>query len=360
MRPLSHTDLDHVLAHTRPLWEAMRGKSLFVTGGTGFFGCWLVESFLHVNEHLGLDARITVLSRDPEAFLTKMPHLVGRPGLDFVRGDVRDFSFPPGRFDAVIHAATESSAKLNIEEPLHMVDTIVAGTRRTLDFSVKAGVQRFLLTSSGAVYGRQPPEMTHISEDYFGAPDPLDSKSAYGEGKRMAEHLCMLYASQHRFEATIARCFAFVGPHLPLDGTYAIGNFIRDALSGQPISVQGDGTPYRSYLYAADLAVWLWTILFKGSSARAYNVGSSDAVSIKELAQEVALVLGGDVRVAREPPMGAVRERYVPDNRRVSRELNLTATIDRRSAILRTALWHGYVPRSQEPDFPLGFDDLPE
>jgi len=360
MRPLSHTDLDHVLAHTRPLWEAMRGKSLFVTGGTGFFGCWLVESFLHVNEHLELDARITVLSRDPEAFLTKMPHLVGRPGLAFVRGDVRDFSFPSGRFDAVIHAATESSAKLNTEEPLHMIDTIVAGTRRTLDFSVKVGAQRFLLTSSGAVYGRQPQEITHVSEEYSGGPDPLDRRSAYGEGKRIAEHLCALYAGQHGFEATIARCFAFVGPHLPLDGSYAIGNFIRDALLGQPISVQGDGTPYRSYLYAADLAVWLWTILFKGSSARAYNVGSGDAVSIKELAQEVALVLGGDVRIAQEPQGGTVPSRYVPDNRRAVHELDLIVAVNRQSAIFRTALWHGYVPRSQEPDFALGFDDLSE
>ncbi len=334
-------DLDHVLDHTRNLWDELRGERVFITGGTGFFGCWLLESLLWAQDRLGLGVEAVVLTRDPDAFRSKAPHLAGHPSLTMLAGDVRSYQFPAGTFSHLIHAATDASAKLNDESPLHMLDTIVDGTRHALDHAVACQAKRFLLTSSGAVYGKQPSEMTHVPEDYTGAPDPLDPRSAYGEGKRMAEHLCALYARGSGLEPKIARCFAFVGPYLPLDIHYAIGNFIRDALRGGPIVVRGDGTPFRSYLYAADLAIWLWTILIRGQSYRAYNVGSEDAITIERLAHVVRDVAspGAEIHIRQAADPTSQPERYVPRVERASRELGLRQLVPLDDSIRRTARW---------------------
>jgi dTDP-glucose 4,6-dehydratase len=341
-RLLPNGDLDHVLDHTRDLWDELRGQRVFITGGTGFFGRWLLETLFWANDRLCLDLSALVLSRSPEAFRKAAPHLAGHRAIGFHTGDVRAFEFPAGKFSHIIHAATESSAKLNAEEPLIMFDTIVDGTRRTLEFARHCGVRKFLLTSSGAIYGKQPPEVTHIPEDHLGAPDPIDPRSAYGEGKRAAETLCTLFSKQYGIDTRIARCFAFVGPYLPLDVHFAIGNFIRDGLKGGPIVVEGDGTPQRSYLYAADLAIWLWTILFRGQNNRIYNVGSEEGVSISELAHMVAASFSPEVGVIvrGKPDLRKAPERYVPSTARANRELGLAPWISLSAAIARTIAFH--------------------
>jgi dTDP-glucose 4,6-dehydratase len=353
-------DLDHVLAHTGGLWDELRGRRVFITGGTGFFGCWLLESFTWANDRLGLGARAVVLTRDPAAFARKAPHLAGHPAVRLHRGDVRSFAFPLGPFHAVVHAATESSTTLNANDPLTMLDTVVQGTRRTLEFARACAARHFLLTSSGAVYGRQPPELSHVPEDYVGAPDPADPRSAYGEGKRVAEHLCALYHQRHGVAAKVARCFAFVGPYLPLGAHFAVGNFLRDGLAGGPIRVQGDGTPYRSYLYAADLAAWLWTILFRGEPCRPYNVGSADAVSIADLARQVAGHFGAEVHVARAAVADRLPERYVPAVERAARELGLRPGVCLADAIARSAHWHRQAPGKQRVPARLPAGTLPK
>jgi nucleoside-diphosphate-sugar epimerase len=332
-------DLEHILAHTLPLWEELRGNRLFITGGTGFFGCWLLESFAWVQDQLNLGAEAVVLTRQPDAFARKAPHLAMHPAIRMFRGDVCSYAFPDGEFSHVIHAATESSSSLNEKDPLRMLDTIIAGTRRTLDFAVHCQAKKFLLTSSGAVYGQQPSEISHLPEYYPGAPDTTDPHSAYGEGKRLAELLCAIFARKHGIQTKIARCFAFVGPYLPLDVHFAIGNFIRDALAGGPIQVKGDGTTYRSYLYAADLVIWLWTILFRGESCRPYNVGSEADLSIADLAVTVAQTLtpGRAVHISKVATHKAPRQSYVPSTQLARKHLQLISHIDVQEGIRRTA-----------------------
>ena len=334
---LSRHDLDHVLEHTSGSWADLRGERLFLTGGTGFFGTWLLESFLWANERLRLGAKVVVLTRDPQAFRARSPHLADQASVSLWTGDVRDFEPPPGTFSFVVHAATPSSAPI---APDALLDTIVEGTKRTLDVAERCGARRLLLTSSGAVYGRQPPELTHVGEDYSGVPDPLDARSAYGEGKRAAERLVVEASTRGGPVGVIARGFAFVGPHLPLDVHFAIGNFLRDGLRGGPIEVRGDGTPHRSYLYASDLAIWLWTLLFRGQGGRAYNVGSEDDLPLRDLASRIAAYFGTEVRVAQAAPLGRPAERYVPSTARARDELGLRTWIPLDQAIRFTAEWH--------------------
>jgi nucleoside-diphosphate-sugar epimerase len=341
MNPLAQ-DLDHILEHTKGLWEELRGHQLFITGGTGFFGCWLLESFTWANDKFDLGASATVLTRNPELFRKKAPHLAGHPSVRLMEGDVRSFAFPDGKFSHVIHAATESSTRLTDTDPLMMLDTIIQGTRRTLDLAVATGAQKFLMVSSGAVYGEQPTDLSHIPETYAGAPDTMDRRSAYGEGKRAAELLCAIYYREHGVETKIARCFAFVGPYLPLDAHFAIGNFIGDAIRGGPIAVKGDGTPYRSYLYAADLAIWLWTILMKGAPCRPYNVGSDQELTIGQVAQCVsgALAGGAPIEIAERAVRNKARHRYVPATSRARDELKLRQQTVLDKAVARTLEWH--------------------
>lgn len=320
-----------------PFCGELEGRKIFLTGGTGFFGKWLLESFLRVNKIFALKAQVTVLSRHPNEFLAQNPWLAAESSVTFLPGDVRDFTFPKSHFDFVIHAATEASAKLERENPEEMFAVIVDGTRRVLEFAAAAGVSRLMLTSSGAVYGDQPTNVSHIGEDYPGCP-----ASAYGKGKLAAEKMCAEAGAENGFVTLLPRCFAFVGPYLHLDIHFAVGNFIGDCLANRPIVIRGDGTPLRSYLYAADLAEWLWTILLKGENGRAYNVGSDQAISILDLAYLVRECAGTNnpIQVLGTPDSKVPPPRYVPSIERARKELGLDVRCPLKDAITQTLDWH--------------------
>ena len=228
-----------------------------------------------------------------------------------------------------------------------MFDANVAGTRRVLQFAANAGVRRLLNVSSGAVYGPQPMDVLHIAEDSPVAPDTARVDLAYGHSKRASEFLVAAHARKYAFEACSARCFAFVGAHLPLDINLAIGNFIGDALQGRPIRVNSDGTTLRSYLYMADLAIWLWTLLLRGRNAQAYNVGSDQPISVGSLAQLVADIVNpcAEVIIAHRPTPGQPAARYVPSIDRARSELGLEPWVDLTDAIERTAAWYRNLKR---------------
>lgn len=332
-------DLDHIINHTDGLWEELRGKNIFITGGTGFFGCWFLESFLWANKKFGLGATMLVLTRDEDDFKRRMPHLFADKSIKCHSGDIRDFVFPSGEFSYVIHAAATSAlATFNQEDQLIKFDTVISGTRHALDFAVYCRAKKFLYTSSGAVYGRQNSNSNGINEDCPDSLDSTDISSVWGISKRAAELLCTCYSDKYGIESKIARCFSFIGPYLPLDLHYAAGNFIGDVIASRPINVKGDGTSFRSYLYASDLMIWLWTILLKGKTGQAYNVGSEEAVSIADLAGIVARISDSKVNMHSIFAVDSNNspDRYFPSTKKAQTELGLRQFIGLEEAIGKT------------------------
>ena len=289
MKRLPVEDLEHIYQNTQDIWESFRDKSIFLTGGTGFFGKWLLESFLYVNEKLALNATITTLTRNPEAFLIEYSFYKDHSNtIKFVKGDILNYDFKlDEKFQFIIHAATAASESLNKSNPLLMMDTITRGTRNILNFAITQPIEGFLFVSSGAIYGKQPWNISQIKESDSFKIDINNSKAAYAEGKRIAELYCSTYFEKYNLPLKIARCFAFVGPYLPLDTHFAIGNFINNILRNEEIIIKGDGSTVRSYLYVSDLMVWLWSILLKGEINYPYNVGSDEAISMKRLADKI-------------------------------------------------------------------------
>jgi dTDP-glucose 4,6-dehydratase len=312
----------------------MTNHSLFLTGGTGFFGKSILKGLLDGRFNAGC---LTILSRNPQIFFHANPQFRQLKNLSVIQGDIRTFDFPNEKFDFIIHAATPASATLEQQNPDEMRSIVVDGTRHVLDFAKQCECKRFLMTSSGAVYGVQPPELPHIPETF-----PCNPVSTYGKGKREAEQMCIEAGEKQGFVALLPRCFAFVGPYLPLNIHFAIGNFIRDCLNNRPIIITGDGTPLRSYLSADDLVAWLFKILLQGEHGRAYNVGSEQALSIVELASLVKQCAGttNEIIVRQHPVSEALPSRYIPSTARAQQELGLAQTIETEEAIRQTLKYH--------------------
>jgi dTDP-glucose 4,6-dehydratase len=234
---LTNNDLDHVFTHVD--WEELRNQNIFISGGTGWFGKWMVETLLYAKDKLDLNCKIMVL--------THSNYISTNSNVIFWHGDVNNVEFPRGEFSHIIHLAIE-------------------GIGRMFLFAEQCKAKKFLFTSSGAVYQLNPNE--------------------YAQKKVYDEYWCRSIAPPP--EVKIARCFSFVGPYMPLDKNFAIGTFIGNAINDKKVFIRNaNNTPSRSYLYMADLAIWLWTILFKGKSGESYNVGGEREYTIREVGELV-------------------------------------------------------------------------
>lgn len=335
---LAQEDLDYMFGGLgESAWQWFQHKRIFISGGTGFVGSWLLDALIDANQRLSLGMTIQVLSRHPDVFASRLPHLAHAAGVTLLEGDVRRLeNVRTGELDLVIHAATDV---IRQNSPVEVFSQCVDGTQQMLSLVRRTGAKDLLLTSSGAVYGRQPSDLARVPEVHTGAPDITSPSSAYGEGKRVSEWLSLVQGND--LSVKIARIYVLVGPRLAMDKQFAIGNFIADALAGRDIVIKGDGTPLRSYLYMADTVIWLLAMLVRGASHRVWNLGGDEVLSIHDLAKRVSGLLEstGKITVLKShDPMTAV-DQYIPDVSRARAELAVPTPISLDDAILRTVKW---------------------
>lgn len=321
----------------------LSGKSLLMTGGTGFIGSYLLQTALYLNDHvLSQPCRITVTTRDARKLTSRFPAITDRSDLTVIATDVKSFRPSSRSWDFIIHAAGASDTRLFMQDPLETIATIVDGTRSLLQIAAESGVESFLFVSSGAVYGHQSRETPWLSEDYSGGPDLRCSRSCYAEAKRYAEMLCRIFEDTCKLPVTIARVFTLVGPYQDVNSTSAVIDFIRQGLEGNTIQIRDAGQTVRSYCYIADAVTALWRLLLRPEHGDVFNVGSDlETVSFVELAQRIGKCLGKavTVRVEGASASGVLGERYAPDVSRLSHKEGFRPGTSLDEALRRTILW---------------------
>jgi len=312
---------------------------VLLTGAAGFLGSHLTDRLIaEGHEVIGMDNFIT----GNEANLS---HLAGNPRFSFIRHDVSNFIFVPGKIDYVVHFASPASP--NPASPLGYpnlpIQTLKAGalgTHNSLGVARKYNA-KFLLASTSEIYG-DPLEHPQ-KETYRGNVDPVGIRSVYDEAKRFAEALTMAYHRFHDIDTRIVRIFNTYGPRMRLDDGRVVPNFIQQALRSEPLTIYGDGKQSRSFCYVDDLIEGIYRLMMSDYH-EPVNIGNPDEFSILEFAHLVnalventaGTVMKPDKRVGNDP------QRRQPDISRAKALLNWEPKVALRDGLIKT------IPYSKE------------
>jgi len=306
---------------------------ILVTGAAGFLGSHLCERLLNEGHSVvGMDNFIT---GNPE----NLAHLANNPRFEFIRHDVANFIFVPGKVDAVLHFASPASPNpaspygyTNL--PIQTMKAGALGTHNTLGVA-RAHNARYLLASTSEIYG-DPLEHPQ-KETYWGHVDPIGIRSVYDEAKRFAEALTMAYHRYHGIDTRIVRIFNTYGPRMRLDDGRVVPNFIQQALRGEPLTVYGDGLQTRSFCYVDDLIEGIYRLLMSDEHLPV-NIGNAAEITILEFAETINRLVGNKAGIIMKEHsrLGDDPQRRRPDITRAKEILKWQPTISLEEGITKT------------------------
>lgn len=283
---------------------------ILITGAAGFLGSHLCDRLLDEgHEVIGMDNFIT---GRPE----NLAHLAGHERFHFIRHDVSEYIFVPGKIDAVLHFASPASPNPQspygyFNLPIQTMKAGALGTHNTLGVA-KAHKARYLLASTSEIYG--DPLVHPQKEDYPGNVDPIGTRAVYDEAKRFAESLTMAYHRAHQVDTRIVRIFNTYGPRMDLNDGRALPNFLKQALLGEPLTVYGDGQQTRSFCYVDDLIDGIVRLLYSDEHLPV-NIGNDHEMSILAFAEIINRLTGNAAGITFVPGGRAARDpqRRQPD-----------------------------------------------
>ena len=255
---------------------------VLITGGAGFLGSHLCDRFLAEGHTvIAMDNLITGSTANIE-------HLAGHPNFLFIKHDVTNYIYVEGPLDAVLHFASPASPIDYLELPIQTLKVGALGTHKALGLA-KAKRARFLLASTSEAYG--DPLVHPQREDYWGNVNPIGPRGVYDEAKRFAEAMTMAYHRYHGVETRIVRIFNTYGPRMRLGDGRVVPNFIAQALTGQPLTVYGDGSQTRSFCYVSDLVEGIYRLLHS-DEVEPVNLGNPNEMTILEFARKIVEISG--------------------------------------------------------------------
>ena len=301
-------DLNRIAQELKEL--ELKNKSFFITGATGLVGSVLVKALAFANDHYDLNNRVVAQVRNPQKAKKVFD---GYEGITYCVGDVRDIISYPGNVDYVIHAASETKSKNMIDFPVETLWTALSGAKNLLDFACEKKIEKMVFLSSmeafGSVDGNQ-----RTSEKKLGYIDLRKVRSCYPESKRMIENMCVCYSSEYGVPVTIARLAQTFGAGVSSEDTRVFAQFAHSAMTGEDIVLHTAGTSCGNYVYTADAATAIFTLLKKGISGECYTVANeTSSMRIKDMAELVAnCVADGKIRVVVDIPADK-QFGYAPD-----------------------------------------------
>ncbi len=357
---LLRRDLDAIDRRLADVFGRMAGTKLLMTGGGGFLGYYMVQALTHHNERVPADERIDVTVWDNYArgVPAWLEELAARGAVTVDRHDVRDpLPDPMPEFDWIVHAAGIASPIYYRRRPIETMDANVGGLRRLLDHAASRAdgahpLRGFLFFSSSEIYGDPPPEHIPTPEDYRGNVSCTGPRACYDESKRYGETLCVNFARVHGVPVRMARPFNNYGPGLKITDRRVIPDFCRDVLEGRDIVLLSDGSPTRTFCYAADAVCGYYRVLVLGRDGRPYNIGAdAPEVSMRDLAGRIARIAGELFdyrgRVIHQPPaeddyLVDNPNRRCPDLTRARTELGYAPEVDLDEGLRRSLVWYHY------------------